>query len=51
MKIYTICPAVVHYVYCSEVRCVVMITGFKGFRCFIGTNILPVLLLNPSDSD
>lgn len=33
------------------VRCVVMITGFKAFRCFIGKNIFPVLLLNPGGSD
>lgn len=33
------------------VRCVVMTTEFKGFRCFIGKNISSVLILNSSGSD
>lgn len=33
------------------VRCVVMIRGFEGFQCYIGKNILPVLILNSSGSD
>lgn len=33
------------------VRCVAMIIGFNGFRCYIGKNISRVLILNSNGSD